>query len=116
MYQGAGSGIQNTQDGQGDCQEVDAHRKADVELDGLDRGIGQPIEVGKFGNVITHENNIGSIYGNIAAQTAHGDTNIGGLQRGSIVDTVTDHTDSLSALLNGAILLTFSSGKSCART
>ena len=32
MYQGAGSGIQNTQDGQGDCQQVDAHGQGDAEF------------------------------------------------------------------------------------
>ena len=52
MHQGTGSGIQNTQDRQGDCQEVDAHGQRDAELDGLDGSIGQPLQVGQLGNII----------------------------------------------------------------
>ena len=100
MYKSAGSGVQNTKNRQCYCHNIDAHGKSDTKLDGLDRGIGQSLEVGQLGNIVAHEDDIGCVHSNIAAQTSHGNANIGGFQSGGIVDTVTDHADSFSALLN----------------
>ena len=100
MHQGAGGGIQFTQDRQGDGQEVDAHGKSNAELDGLDGSIGQPLEVGQLGYIVTHENDIGSVHSDITAQTSHGNAHSGGFQSRRIVDTVADHADSFSLILD----------------
>ena len=101
MYQRAGGGVQHVHDGQGDRQKVDAHGQADAELDGFDGGIGKALQIGQFGNIITHQHDIGSVYSNIAAQAAHGDAHVGGFQGGRVVDAVTDHTDALALLPDG---------------
>ena len=61
MYQRTGCGIEYAHDRQQNSKKVDAHGKADAELDGLDGSIGQPLQVGQLGNIITHENNISRI-------------------------------------------------------
>ena len=41
--QGPGGGVEQLQQGCDDGEEVDAHGQCDAQLDGLDRGVGQPL-------------------------------------------------------------------------
>ena len=100
MHQRAGSRIQNTQNGQRYRQKVDTHGQADAELDGFDGGIGQALQIGQFGNIVTHQDHIGSFHSDIAAETSHRYTYIGNFKCRSIIYAITDHADTVSFLLN----------------
>ena len=64
-------------------------------------GVGQPLEIGQFGDIIAHQHNIRRIHRNITAQSTHRNAHIGRFQRRRIIHTVPDHTDRFAAFLNG---------------
>ncbi len=47
---------------------------------------------------VAHEDNIGGLDGNVRA-SSHGDADVGGGDRGGIVDTVADHADPVPGFL-----------------
>ena len=85
----------------------DTHRQTNAEFNGLDRSIGKTFQIRQLGNIVAHQNNVRCIYCNITAQSAHGNTDIGGFQRRCIVDTITDHADSFSFILNSGDIADF---------
>ena len=101
MHQGAGGGIQPAVERCNNREEVDGKRQGNAELDGLDRAVGQALEIRKLLDVVAHQDDIGSFHGDVAAKAAHGDAHRRGLQGGGIVDAVANHAQGLALILQG---------------
>ena len=93
MDESSGGGIQHSEHGQRDSDEVYAHGKRDRALNGPDRCIAEPLQIRQFGDIVIHQCSVGGIYGDITAHCTHCDADIGCLQSGSVIYTVADHAD-----------------------
>ena len=98
MYQRPGGGIQQSENRERDRKKVDAHGKRNAELDGFHCCTRKPFQIRDFGNIITHQCNVSRFHSNIAAHTAHGNTDACGFQCGCIIDAVPNHAH-ISAML-----------------
>ena len=54
--------------------------------------------VGQREQVVAHQNDVGDFQGHVGTGGAHGDADVGGGQRGGVVDPVADHRNDLVAL------------------
>ena len=70
---------------------IDAHGQCDAQLDGGNRGVGQALEIGDFGNIIAHQRDVRRLYGDIASHAAHRHANVRRFECGRIVDPIADH-------------------------
>lgn len=52
--------------------------------------------------VVVSQDNVGSLLGHIGTGLTHGNTDVGGLERGAVVDTVSGHGDELAAAVESA--------------
>ena len=53
------------------------------------------------GEIVVGQNQIGGVFGHVGSRDAHGDAHVGGLQRGSVVDTVAGHGYDFPVRLQG---------------
>ena len=56
----------------------------------------------QFLDLVIDERDIRGVHGDVAAHAAHGDANVGGLERGRVVYAVADHADLFAHGLIGA--------------
>ena len=102
MDQRTDNRVQCAGDGEHDGDEVERERECYIELDGAHHALGERDEVRQFLDLVIDERDIRGVHGDVAAHTAHGDANVGGLERGRVVYAVADHADLFAHGLIGA--------------
>ena len=102
MDQRTDNRVQCAGDGEHDGDEVERERECYIELDGAHHALGERDEVRQFLDLVIDERDIRGVHGDVAAHAAHGDANVGGLERGRVVYAVADHADLIARGLIGA--------------
>ena len=102
MDQRTDNRVQCAGDGEHDGDEVERERECYIELDGAHHALGERDEVRQFLDLVIDERDIRGVHGDVAAHAAHGDANVGGLERGRVVYAVADHADLFAHGLIGA--------------
>ena len=88
-----GGRSQDAERGERDQRADDQQREADV-LQHDRAGVAGVDEVlREVAQVLTHQRDVGGLDGDVGAHGPHGDADIGGGQRGGVIDAVTDHGD-----------------------
>ena len=84
-----------TGDGERDEDTDDAEAEVQVLFDGAAGSAGEADSGGQAGEAIGEQGDVGGLEGDIAAGGAHGHPDIGGCQRGGVVDAIADHCDAV---------------------
>ena len=78
-------------DGERHERELEAERDRDVHLHGAQRGAAEADDVGERPQIVRHQRHIGGLDRGVRARHAHRHADIGGRERGRVVDAVADH-------------------------
>ncbi len=105
MYQSTHHRAKQSCDCQGNGQKIQPHGEGEIQFDRLHHLFGQGKQMGQLLNLVIHQSNIRSVYGNVTAYAAHGNAHIGLFQRRRVIDPVTDHADIVSKFLEGSDLV-----------
>ena len=93
MNQSTGGGCQKSHNRACHRQQVDYHREGNTELNGAERLLRQPLQVGELRNIIAQKHDIRRVHSDVTPQAPHGDAHIGALQGRRIIDPIAYHAD-----------------------
>ena len=93
MHQSSGYGSHEACDGQDNGQKIQSYGKSQVAFDGNHHALGEGQKMRNLLHLVVYQGDVCGVYGDAAADTAHGYPYVRFFQGGGVVDAVADHAD-----------------------